>query len=401
MKNFEIAIYNGWSEDSTKIINSIKAAYLYADKVRVYDLINHDFTSEGVKGIIDLLKEDPQNRETIEKYKQTLNKELDIDNRSEDNLDNSYFRILDLMYPNMKFYGESLYNVANNVAKNRMIYHNYSYVADMIQSGRDEIEQGGYKEYQKNLEKMHIEIIEPAINRNIDSEKYLPLEIEGPSNLISLLKTINTPEIVAPLTEFRERYTKDSGVKLLNDTTFMDWNRVFTSSMANSPYLSEQVISRLPGFENATVDEIIDIRAELEPYIIPYRGAILKMSEEIKDIPDAESLQEQCKVIYFRDIEPKVAAINAAIEDNNVIKNIAMNLFTEKETWVGISAIAAAVAAKSSLAGLIEIGSAVTIGGLSIARGIKDTLEENKKIKGNELYFLYEMGERLDSIIRL
>ena len=37
--NFEVAIYNTLCVDEIRVLNSIKAAYLYADKVRVYDHI--------------------------------------------------------------------------------------------------------------------------------------------------------------------------------------------------------------------------------------------------------------------------------------------------------------------------------------------------------------------------
>ena len=34
---FDVAIYNAGCRDGKKVVDSIKAAYLYADKVRVYD----------------------------------------------------------------------------------------------------------------------------------------------------------------------------------------------------------------------------------------------------------------------------------------------------------------------------------------------------------------------------
>ena len=40
------------ASEETKIINSIKAAYLYADKVRVYDLIKQDFRLDEYEAVL-------------------------------------------------------------------------------------------------------------------------------------------------------------------------------------------------------------------------------------------------------------------------------------------------------------------------------------------------------------
>ena len=54
-----------------------------------------------------------------------------------------------------------------------------------------------------------------------------------------------------------------------------------------------------------------------------------------------------------------------------------------------------AVATTGDIANAVSIGAATALAGLSITEGIVSTLEEKKKIKDNEIFFLYEAGQRL------
>ena len=78
-----------------------------------------------------------------------------------------------------------------------------------------------------------------------------------------------------------------------------------------------------------------------------------------------------------------------------MFKNIAKSVITEKETWVGAGALIAGLATSGDIASAISMGTAVMMGGLSVSKGITKTMEENKKIKENEMYFLYEAGKKL------
>ena len=195
---------------------------------------------------------------------------------------------------------------------------------------------------------------------------------------------------------FYNRLTNDSGFKLINsDLGYLNNASIVTRNFPS--YLSEYAITALPSFEEATIDEIIDIKKELEKYIIPYRIAIIEMAQQVREIPDSESLQQECERLYNSLIDGKVQAINEAIRDNNVFKNIASTAATSGTLWAGISTLSLAVAANTEIEKTLA-SIAISLAGYSIVNGLKTTWDNEKKIKHNEMYFLYETGKKLRNL---
>lgn len=354
----EIAIYNGQSRDGNKVVNSVKAAYLYADIVRVYDFNIPNGIRRGEK-LYDKYLDREKHLQEVEP--EVLDKYPWFEHGSEEQL-------MKLSLEELKWLDDKLNKI---ILGQRMTIDRLAYIKEFneIQGCRNRNnEQYTSEKYQRELTRMGIEYLVPEIGVFKLDQAY--------NNLCS-------------------RYFDDKGFKLINDRTFLEKKGLEESSVWTPGYLSEYYISTLPGFEDATMDEIKDIRRELNEHIVPYRSAIIKMAEEIKVLPETESFQQECLSLYLRDIEPKVAAIKAAIDDNNVFKNTAKKIITNKETWVSIGALATAFATTGDIANAVSIGTATALGGLSIAQGVVSTLEEKKKIKDNEMFFLYEIGRRL------
>ena len=367
---FEIAISNGLCYDGEKVVNSVKAAYLYADKVRVYDYsLPQDYRGK------DILKCEFDNPEfnKIYNHKKRILKDY-LDSHDFHNSEKKYFcygfgsgAINDL---------DSKVNAITESQKKDSYELGESIIAAIriIHDIRELLSEQYKREYfQRVLTHLGIDYVRPLLYFKEDM-----------------------PIVVEPIIDFTKSFFDDTGFKLINDNPINDYINALDSSLTSIPLsLSEYAISSLPGFEEASFDEIIDIRKELDKYIIPYRSAILRMAQKMKEMPIQGSYQQDCAYLYFQEIEPQVASINAAIHDNNVFKNIAKNILTDGKAWTAVGALAAVIASTGEIANAICIGTAATFGGLSIAEGIKKSLDEKKKIKGNEMYFLYETGNRL------
>ena len=354
---FDIAIYNGFTEDVNKVVNSVKAAYLYADKVRVYDhIIPLGFNTDEIRA------ESMEERVYHDKYRVFDDPsnfgpyEFDANGKLQKIADPlSYKAFLDIHKKCTNILEDRSYiNLCENLECRRK--NNSSSYSTLI--------------YQKELSRINVELVTPINERRL-----------SPYSLVELSF------------QFNDKFVEDKGFKILNDHLYKA--NTLIPSMWTPTVLSEYSISSLPGFEDATVDEIIDIKKELEKYIIPYRAAMLRIAQDIKEIPGTESFQRECLLLYLSEIEPKVASINAAIIDNNVFKNIAKSFLTEKETWVSIGAMVVALSTSGNIASAISMGAAVAMGGLSMSKGITKTMEERRKIKDNEMYFLYETGNKL------
>lgn len=341
--DFEVAIYNGGCVDGRKIVNSVKAAYLYADKVRIYDY------SVPLGYQIDNLKK--ENKRFVKPY---YGHASSISGFFND--DRAYIKA---GFPNRDAYVLDYLRV-------------YIYSALFSQELREHYKNYDRKNYHNMLANLGVELIEP--------------EIVFPDT---------GDQIMQKLEDFINRFEADKGVRMFNRPE--DINDRLSLKEQFPSYLSEYAISKLPCFENASVDEIVDIRMELDAYIVPYREAIIKISNSIAEIPNSESLQQECATLYLDEIEPKVAAIKEAVRDNNVFKNIFRSALKSELGWTGIGAIAAAIATRENVASSLGIASTVALGGYSITNGISTTIDNEEKIQKNEMYFLYEAGEILEN----
>ena len=347
--DFEIAIFNGYCDDGNKIMNSVKTAYLYADKVRVYDF----YKPQGYENEKKADYNEEENRRIRKIYTSDgrLNEEVVsavLDRCSDEELER-LLRDLD----------------------NRVDYLTIKQEIEQIIIAR-ELSSNQYisERFHRTLARMGIEYIEPVI-----------------------FTKKSVPDLKRSFDYIQKIYVDDKGFKVLNDTSL--FNKSVIPSMWTPTYLADYTIASLPGFEEATVDEIIDIRKELDKYIIPYRSAILRMAKSIKETPDSESLYRECEYLYHQEVEDKVAAINAAVRDNNVFMNIAKSLTTEKEAWVCIGALFFAFATSADIVSAVSMGTAITTGGISVSKGVLNTLDKKKKIEGNEMFLVYETGKKL------
>ncbi len=86
--------------------------------------------------------------------------------------------------------------------------------------------------------------------------------------------------------------------------------------------LASNLISRLPLFEKAEIDEILDIRRELERSLIRFRSAIVKFSESIENASWDEDFSYDTETVFMRDIEPAILDIEDAVKNNNYLTNL-------------------------------------------------------------------------------
>lgn len=413
--SFDVSIYNADCRDPSTLLNSVKAAYLYGDKVKVYDRVSLEMTgsiwlleseinsiiNSGIEYISEL---QPQDRSEILllktsvinlwKKKKVLEKVLMPHDGDMYTKLLHAINILSILDPvnyseNVPSWLERSFVFGEERAEYRKNREKQKSTFELKKANLYATTISSYLDYYNMMGNLRRQI-----DPNYNEYRYLVDLIRLNVDLVQSEIFIEDDKIHMPYIE--KEFIEDGGFKIFNTaTTFSSSHDTMTPSMIVPSYLSEYSLSMLPGFEEATVDEIIDIRKELDKYIIPYRAAMLRMAKEIKDISDTESLKRECMILYLREIEPQVASINAAIMDNNVFKNIAKGIVTDEKTWASMGALATAFITTGDIANAVSVGAAITFGGLSIAKSVVSSLEEEKKIKDNEMFFLYQAGKRL------
>ena len=160
--------------------------------------------------------------------------------------------------------------------------------------------------------------------------------------------------------------------------------------------LAKYLLERLPLFEEASVDEILDIRKELDKPLTRFRSAIIGFSDDIKSTPWDKGFPIEADKIYHRDVKPAMLDIEEAIQSNNFMRTVAKKFKEKPTTLPATSLITMAISQFSSLPEELTASLGLGIGSASLLYEAYEEWKKNKKsAEQNNLYFYYGVGERL------
>ena len=161
--------------------------------------------------------------------------------------------------------------------------------------------------------------------------------------------------------------------------------------------LARFLLEQLPLFDQASVDEILDIRKELDKPLLRFRSAIIDYSERIKYAPwDKDFLPEADKV-YHRDVQPALQELEDSIQSNKLL-TIVFKKFAENTVILPVttSTVSMAISQLSDLPKELAMSLGAGIVSASILYKAYDEWVENKKAnEQNKLFFYYEVKNRL------
>lgn len=166
-------------------------------------------------------------------------------------------------------------------------------------------------------------------------------------------------------------------------------------AQAKQTQLAANVLNRLPLFEEASMNEILDIRRELESHLVRFRSAIMKYADIIKNASWDSEFSAEAEEVFHRDIEAAVRDIEDAVRTNPSL----LALATRK--LVGASALSASVfsfivAQLTSLPTITNLAMAASVGaGTAVYDAFKESQKAQQTVEQNQLYFYYRTGELL------
>lgn len=74
--------------------------------------------------------------------------------------------------------------------------------------------------------------------------------------------------------------------------------------------IASSILMTLPTIETATIDELLDFKAQNEVPLARFRKAIYGFSERISSLPWDSDFQYECIKLYDTEVVPQVAEIN-------------------------------------------------------------------------------------------
>jgi len=164
--------------------------------------------------------------------------------------------------------------------------------------------------------------------------------------------------------------------------------------------LSGHLLQRLPSLDQATVDEVLDVRAELERYLTRFRSAVIQFSEEVRAASWDRDFPSDAERVFHKDVAPALLGIEDAIQSNTALLALLRTLARDPATFLSEGAIAVVLGASSSLPDNVALGlggaAAVASLALVVYRAYDDWMAREQSIQQNQLYFYYQAGSRLE-----
>lgn len=167
--------------------------------------------------------------------------------------------------------------------------------------------------------------------------------------------------------------------------------------------VSDNLLQRLPSFDSASVDEIIDIRKELSEPLIRFRSKLIAYTENIQSLPWDNDFEYECSNLYNQEIAPAVLEIDELTQENSFVKNLFGKIAADGEFLKSTGGLILSVAAAGVIPSFTQAVSADTAmlaaGGAWAATKIAATYQEyqekKREISKKDLFFYYKAGKLL------
>jgi len=160
--------------------------------------------------------------------------------------------------------------------------------------------------------------------------------------------------------------------------------------------LAGQLLSRLPLFDDASVDEVLDIRSELESPLVSFRGALLRYSDTVQSAPWEAGFPEEAELIFHKEVAPAVQEIESAVAANSFMAKLARRAIDKPVGPAAGSALSILLSKASSLPEALVLGLGLSATAATLVYdAYSEWKAERREVEGNSLYFYYETGRRL------
>lgn len=169
--------------------------------------------------------------------------------------------------------------------------------------------------------------------------------------------------------------------------------------------LTNNLLLALPSFEYATVDEIIDIRKELDKPLVRFRSKMLEYNKEIQSMPWDDTFKHESYMLYQQHIAPSILELDEMTKENKFIKNLSYNLLTDDSFIKGTGGLIISIVAAGAISSFMDavstdtaiLSTGGTYAASKIAKTFKEYNEKQNEVKKKDMYFYYKAGNVLQN----
>lgn len=171
-------------------------------------------------------------------------------------------------------------------------------------------------------------------------------------------------------------------------------------SNASEAALGTGFLARLPAFTAAPMDEVLDLRRDLDEPLGRYRRKVSHLRGELRTGPFNDHIEAEIDSVWRTEVSPAVAEIRQAMADHGLVRELLRALGGDLSDFVKGGWLPAGLAVLS--ANVLDLSTAVTTGlaGASaaaptVAKGLLARQEGKAAARAHDLYYLYEVERRL------
>lgn len=160
--------------------------------------------------------------------------------------------------------------------------------------------------------------------------------------------------------------------------------------------VAAEMFRRLPLFEQASFDEIRDMKIELRKYLDNFRQGIVRVSKQIRSQPWGEDFPHEVEIELRNQLLPAVAALEDQVESNSYLKQL-LHKAAEKPLLLPATSTFGLLLSTTFHSGTVasQVASAVAGGGLLAFEAYEEWKQANKRAEENQFFFYFKAGKML------
>lgn len=147
----------------------------------------------------------------------------------------------------------------------------------------------------------------------------------------------------------------------------------------------------LPSFPMAHVDEILDIRAELEGPLVRFRGALAELAVGMQADAHDEGFREELDDLWVAKVAPALREIHDLIGQHTYLRELANRLTNAGQT-LAAAGLGVVMAKGAHAPDLLALGTAMAIPAI---RAEWERRNVRREVQRHQFYFLYGIQDRL------
>lgn len=174
-------------------------------------------------------------------------------------------------------------------------------------------------------------------------------------------------------------------------------------SNASEAALGTGILARLPAFPSAPLDEIVDLRRDLNEPLSRYRRMVSHLRGDLQTGPFDQDIEAEIDSVWRNEVDPAVIEIRQAMAEHGLVREIVRSMSGNlgdfvKGGWLpggGMFVFSANVldlntALSTGLAGAAAVAP-------TVAKAASNRQTGRAAARVNDLYYLYEVNRKLGS----